>query len=244
MNNLQDDIYSWQRALRREFPHPHTDVASTPMGMRAGGNAGVIVLESSQQASPERRQDRARREQDRQYHSPVLSDSGFVSASFQESDSCAPVPISDPIVNNPPRASKHGDTNPGSKTSVVNSDSNVTDRLPCGKAVDKLSSTPRMGAGREGLLAPASSMTNVQQSSSSEYESDGALSVMSLPISTLRQRMTGRGVSSRNPIGQLQEVMMKEQHCLPVYAEAVESVGKYTEYICVVSAKGLSAKGM
>lgn len=85
-------------------------------------------------------------------------------------------------------------------------------------------------------------MNHIQQSSSSEYESEGALSVMSLPISTLRQRTTARGCS-RNPVGQLQEVMMKEQHCLPVYAEAVESVGKYTEYICVVSAKGLSAKG-
>lgn len=36
---------------------------------------------------------------------------------------------------------------------------------------------------------------------------------------------------------------MKELHSLPVYAEHVSGVGKYVEYECVVSGKGLSAKG-
>jgi len=36
---------------------------------------------------------------------------------------------------------------------------------------------------------------------------------------------------------------MKELHNLPVYAEHVSGVGKYVEYECVVSGKGLSAKG-
>ena len=48
---------------------------------------------------------------------------------------------------------------------------------------------------------------------------------------------------SSNPVGQLEELFMKELHNLPVYAEHVSGVGKYVEYECVVSGKGLSAKG-
>ena len=116
------------------------------------------------------------------------------------------------------------------------------DPPPTSRTSTQLPNVPRAMARREGGLGPAFSLTNIRRSSSSEYESDGAHSVTSLPISTLRQRVTGRGFF-HNTIGQLQELMMKEQHCLPVYAEGVESVGKYTEYICIVSAKGLSAKG-
>lgn len=46
-----------------------------------------------------------------------------------------------------------------------------------------------------------------------------------------------------NPVSQLHELLMKELNTLPVYAERVSAVGKYTEYECVVSGMGLSAKG-
>ena len=46
-----------------------------------------------------------------------------------------------------------------------------------------------------------------------------------------------------NPVSQLHELLMKELNTLPVYAERVRAVGKYTEYECVVSGMGLSAKG-
>jgi len=48
---------------------------------------------------------------------------------------------------------------------------------------------------------------------------------------------------SLNPVSQLHELLMKELNTLPVYAERVSAVGKYTEYECVVSGVGLSAKG-
>lgn len=49
---------------------------------------------------------------------------------------------------------------------------------------------------------------------------------------------------SLNPVSQLHELLMKELNTLPVYAERVSAaMGKYTEYECVVSGMGLSAKG-
>ena len=46
-----------------------------------------------------------------------------------------------------------------------------------------------------------------------------------------------------NPVGQLQELLVKELNILPVFAERIQSAGKFKRYTCVVSAKGLSAEG-
>lgn len=49
---------------------------------------------------------------------------------------------------------------------------------------------------------------------------------------------------SYNPIGHLNELLAKEHLDATVYAHSVNSVGKFVEFTCTASAKGLSAKGL
>ena len=47
-----------------------------------------------------------------------------------------------------------------------------------------------------------------------------------------------------NPVGQLQELMMREKLPLPVYSVSVEEHRGQVLFLCTVSANGFTAKGM
>ena len=49
---------------------------------------------------------------------------------------------------------------------------------------------------------------------------------------------------SDNPVGQLQEVFMKEFRTLPTFAESVQVNGKATQFVCFVKVEDLSARGL
>ena len=50
-------------------------------------------------------------------------------------------------------------------------------------------------------------------------------------------------VITDNPVGQLQEMMLKNYQILPVFAESVQVNGKRTEFMCTVEIKGLCGRG-
>lgn len=48
---------------------------------------------------------------------------------------------------------------------------------------------------------------------------------------------------THNPVGQLQELLLKEYQTLPVFAESIHVNGKNTEFVCTIEMKEFSARG-